>query len=387
MTQSTRFGRRNLLKSGAVLGAGAAAAMGLVPGSGSQAAEAQSAIPETWDMETDVVVVGSGGTGLIAAVEAGDAGAEVIVVEKGDHVGGLWIGAGGHAIFGATHVHERLGIEDHLEWWYEDEMGQCDYRGVPEIIRTFVEEGPDTALWLEERVGIVWSDAIQTFNPGHRVPRGLWPAPSENYPDAGGWPQFAGNAWITMLKKALAENGGQLLLKHRLTRIFRDGDGPVVGIEVDNEGTLKTIKARRGVVLAAGGYTDNSALVGSWDPRMADLYPDGAGPNGVHYVRNTGDALKAATEIGASLTDMSFVSFCAPKWGTKVYWLWDPSNWDKTPDYRPGGVGFTLSGQGFQRVILVRGNGKRYINEALGAEENVAEHPGEGVRVHLPKPA
>ena len=93
-------------------------------------------------------------------------------------------------------------------------------------------------------------------------------------------------------------------------RIFRDGDGPVVGIEVDNE-VPSRYQGPAGRGLAAGSYADNSA---GWflGPAHGRPHPDGAGPNGVHYVRNTGDALKAATEIGASLTDMSFVSFCAP---------------------------------------------------------------------------
>ena len=87
--------------------------------------------------------------------------------------------------------------------------GPVHYRGVPEIIRTFVEEGPDTAL-CGRSVGIVWSDAIQTFNPGHRVPRGLWLL--QNYPDAG-VAAVCRQCLDHHAQKALAENGGQLLLK------------------------------------------------------------------------------------------------------------------------------------------------------------------------------
>ena len=249
-------------------------------------------------------------------------------------------------------------------------MGQCDYRGVPEIIRTFVEEGPDTALWLEERVGIVWSDAIQTFTPGHRVPRGLWPAPSENYPDAGGWPQFAGNAWITMLKNALAENGGQLLLKHRLTRIFRDGDGPVVGIEVDNEGTLKTIKARR---------------AWSWLPAASPTTRLWLVPGTRAWPTCTPMVLArtASTTCGTPVM-RSGRGRSAPASRTR------PSSASARPSGAPrSGCGTRATGTRprttagrcwvhpvrprVQRVILVRGNGKRYINEALGAEKR--EHP------------
>ncbi len=376
MSDHRGINRRSLLKSGTVIGAGAAA-MGVLSGAGFQAPAAQAAsVPETWDMETDVVVVGAAGTGLCAALEAADAGAQVIIVDKADHVGGLWVGAGGHAILGATHVHERLGMEDHLEWWYEDEIQENGHRGVPEIIRTYVDMGPDTAKWLEERVGLVWSDVVRA-NPGHRVDRGLWPAPSDNYPEAGGWPRYAGVAWIVQLKKALAETDTRILLKRRMTRVIRDGDGPVVGIEVDAEGAILNIKARRAVVLASGGFADNAAFAASWDPRLgADIYPDGGGaPAEGPYSENTGDAHKAALAVGASLSDMSFVSFCPIKWGSKVYWIWAPRDWDRLPEAGPGGTGFTIAGDGFKRVVLVRGNGKRYVNESLGAEPHVAEHP------------
>ncbi len=369
-----RVGRRNFLKGGAVAGAGAAA-MTMLTGAGFQSPAAQaSPLPETWDLETDVVIVGSGGAGLAAAVEAGDAGSEVIIVEKADHVGGLFISAGGQYIIGASHVQARMGIEDHLEWWYEDEVEAADFRVVPELIRTYVNMGPDTMLWLEERCGLQWFDIV-TVNEGHRVDRGHRAAPGDNYP--GGYPRSSGISSVVVMQRAAEEQGAQILLKHKMTQVYREANGPVVGIEVDNEGTMLNIKARKAVILAAGGYADNAQLCMSWDPRLGpDIYPDGGGaPSVGPYNECTGDALKAALEVGGSLTDMSFVSFLPIKWGSKVYWWWEPRDWTQLPEFGPGSTGLSISRDGFQRVILVRGNGQRYINEAEGAVPYNAEHP------------
>ncbi|MBI2854912.1 MAG: FAD-dependent oxidoreductase [Chloroflexi bacterium] len=322
---------------------------------------------QKWDREADVVVVGSGGTGMAAAVEAADSRATVIVVEKGDHVGGLWIAAGGHAIMGATHVLARTGVEDNLESWYEDEMKECDYRAVPELVRTYVEQGPNTMLWMEKRLGLKWADHVAKTT-GHRVNRGHYPAPSPDY--TGGEGTIGrGISMIAVLLRAVNQQDTPVLLKHRMTRLLRpDPSGPVIGIDVDSEGTNLSIKAKRAVILASGGFTDNTQMCMAWDPRIGpDTYPNGGGPPGLPpYVENTGDALLAGLDIGAGLTDMSFVSFFPIRWGSKSYFVWEPRVWTVPPQ---GGTrtGLPLRGKGFQHVILVKNDGMRYINEAEGS--------------------
>ena len=79
-------------------------------------------LPNHWDVETDVVVVGGGNSGLPAAIEAHNAGSKVILLENNDFLGGLMRGSGGFMFFCETHVQKKLGIEDHIEWGVEDEM-------------------------------------------------------------------------------------------------------------------------------------------------------------------------------------------------------------------------------------------------------------------------
>ena len=100
---------------------------------------AQQTPPTKWDREVDVVVVGAG-VGLAAAIQAKMDGADVLVVEKGDHIGGLWISAGGSCTMGGTNVvQQAAGVVDDNEAWYQDEMYSNEYRGVPEIMRTLVD--------------------------------------------------------------------------------------------------------------------------------------------------------------------------------------------------------------------------------------------------------
>ncbi len=328
-------------------------------------------IPDNWDMETDVVVVGTG-SGLAAAIEAVNAGSEVIVIDKADHVGGLYITAGGSCTMGGgTIVQQRAGVEDDMETWYDAEMAASDHRGIPEMIRTYVEMAPDTVQWLED-LGLVWgpiTDGVLPTPPqrGHAVD----PAPGVY--EGGTGTAGSGVAWTTVLQRRVEEQGTPILLKHRMMKIYREPNGPVVGIEVDNEGRLLNIKARKAVIIATGGYTDNEALCAAWDPRIVgpETFGDGGIPGYPKYIESTGDGLFTMMDVGAGLTDMSFVSFLYLFYGSKTYWGWEPRDWSKFNLLR--GRGLTLAGEKTQRLILVKNDGARYVNESAEYNADIPE--------------
>ncbi len=360
--------RREFLKGAAAAGATLATTSVL----GATPAQAAAGVPDKWDYETDVVVVGTG-SGLAAAIDAADAGAKVLIVEKADHVGGFYIVAGGSCTMGGTHVQKRDGVQDDLESWYDAEMKASDNRGVPEMIRTYVEKAADTILWLEN-LGIKWAPISPGVLPGP-IKRGHAPAQSPDYPGGEGT-AGGGVAWTTVMKRRVEKQGTPILLKHRMTRIIRpDLKGPVIGIEVNTGGKTLNIKARKGVVLAPGGYTDNPRLCQSWDPRVVgpETYSDGGVAGSPPYVENTGDALLAGLDVGAQLSDMSFVSFIYLFYGSKAYWMWEPRDWTKFNLLR--GRGLTLGGEGTQRLILVKNDGGRYVNEAAEYNADVPECP------------
>ena len=111
-------GRRAFIRNGAAAGVGATALAGLAP----RAAAAQDT---TWHREVDVVVVGSGASGLPAAIRARDLGASVIVVEENFDVGGHgMISQGSVALGGGTAMQQKHGIEDSADCC---ECGVCDH--------------------------------------------------------------------------------------------------------------------------------------------------------------------------------------------------------------------------------------------------------------------
>ncbi len=362
--------RREFIK-GAAAGVAGVAAMGVLA---SCQTAPLSITPKKWDKETDVVVVG-GGCGLSAAIQAKTAGADVILVEAADHVGGLWISAGGSCTMGGNNVvQQRDGEKDDNEKWFQDEMYANEYRGQPEIMRTLVERGADTVKWLQD-LGMVWAPlGAGVLRPP--IKRQIQPAPSPNYPGGVGLPGTQGICWITVLKKKVDALGVPILLKHRMTRVFREPNGPVVGIEATTpQGTIN-IKARKAVILTSGTWTDNARMAQAWDPRIVgpDCYGDGGTPSdGTLYTDSAGDGHLAAAEIGAGFSDMSFMAYLYIFYGSRSYWGWSPLDW--TGSNCQAGKGLPRTAVFFQRVILVKSDGARWINEAEGARPGV---PGRG---------
>src|SRR6202795_4596833 len=105
--------------------------------------------PMAWDREADIVVIGSGATGMPAAIVAGEAGASVIIVEAENHIGGHAITSGGNLpLGGGTSYQKKYGIEDSPELFFQDltDWSVIETSGFPpyryndrEIIRAFAD--------------------------------------------------------------------------------------------------------------------------------------------------------------------------------------------------------------------------------------------------------
>lgn len=375
--------RRGFL-TGAALAAAGVAAGGLAGCSGGGATDAapkkdasadaavpvSSDLPAAWDEEHDVVVAGAG-VGMAAAIEAADAGAEVVVLEKGDHAGGLWMTAGGSCTMGGGHaVQQRDGIEDDIDSWYEAEMFSCEHRGNPELMRMLVEKGADTVQWMQD-LGMIWAPMTDGVLGGD-VKRGLAPDQNPGVYEGGKGTPNGGICWTQLWEKKLGEQGVPILLEHRMTRVYREPDGPVVGVEVETPDGVKNFKARKGVILCTGTWTDNARMAAIWDPRIVgpDAYGDGGVPaENLLYVDSAGDGHLAASKVGAAFSDMSFVSYLYMFFGARSYWGWgeDPVDWSTNKDYAAG-KGLPRKPELYQQCILVNGKGERYVNEASASD-------------------
>jgi len=334
---------------------------------------ASGALPERWDIDTDVLVVGAGNAGLPAAIAAHDAGARVLLVEGNAFMGGLMRASGGFMFFCDTHVQKRLGVEDHVEWGIEDELVMSDYRAVPELVRTYVASGAETCMWLE-RLGLTWADKLTNgdWGAGARRERHVLRthfaarSPTGYYP--GGFPEGQnGFALTTVLEKAVKNLDIPILLQHRMRGIYREPGGSVLGIRAETRAGSVNLRARKAVILASGGATTNEQLVKAWDPRLVNdaIYSDG-----LPYMECMGDALIAGQDVGAGLSDMSFVCFVPVRYGSHYYSLSLTAVEEGLPGLGPTGVPITEKNGGYQRIVLVKNDGMRYINEAEAIHRN-----------------
>lgn len=348
MSEQNKLTRRSFIKGAAAAGVTVAAANLFNPFASTVLAA--PGLPDKWDEETDIIVVGTGVAGYGAAIEAKDAGANVMMIEKENWYGGNSLLSGGNMQFAANHIQKAAGIEDKPEWGFEDVMIMGEHRNAPELVKQFVENSADTALWLE-KLGIVWNPK-PALQAGCRVARSLVPAPSPNYPLARGLSEI-----FVLHKAAIEERKIPLKLGHKLTRIFRaDEKSPVVGIQVLAGDKTISIKANKAVILATGGFKANHQMIRAWDPRLDEAFSWSGAP----YTHTTGDGHLAAAAIGAGFVDMSFVCEFAIKIGSNRYVVWEPQS--MTSPIGSGGLPFGSAGQPY--MVLVENDGKRYANEA-----------------------
>ncbi|HWW85326.1 MAG TPA: FAD-dependent oxidoreductase, partial [Vicinamibacterales bacterium] len=345
MKHTASLGRRTFLKN--------AAATATLVGGG-----LAGSVPSKWDREADVVIIGSGIAGMCAAIEAATAGARAIVLEKDHQPGGCAKFSGGHMTVAGTHVQARAKVEDKPEWLYDDMMADSEMTAVPELIRHYVNGGPEHILWLEH-LGIRFENEFQYTSNADRIKpgvgRGHMIARSPDYP---GGPHNGGLGVMLMLLRAAEKRGISPLLQHKMTRLIRTGDGgPVVGVEVTVERRTLAIKASRASVLTTGGWSGHLRMGLAEDPRMtSDIYPD-CWP----YRLCLGEGHLAAVDVGAELSNMSFGGYLVPRWGTRVYQIWEPPTFDTVPSINTG-----VAIADFERVILVKSDGGRYVNELIG---------------------
>lgn len=327
-------------------------------------------IPTSWDETVDVLIVGAAGAGMAAAIEAAEAGANTLIIEKMDHWGGLFMAAGGSCTIGGNnHIQQRDGITgDSLELWYNCEMLGADYRGNPELVQTYVQNG-DSFLYFMESLGAVWAPITQGVYPttlpnGQPSPkRGMSLAASSNYPSTTGFD------WTYLLNQKLTQLNVLIMLNTALTGLYRQPNGPVVGASAQTQTGTLNIQALRGVIIATGGAADNPHLMHAYDPRYdVDMDHDGSQPPGTpDFVQNTGDGHLAAMAVGAGLTDMSYPIYTEIHYGTHLYFVWptqSPRNY--LSDFNAAGQIATstgLSTPNFKYAICVKGDGTRFVNE------------------------
>jgi succinate dehydrogenase/fumarate reductase flavoprotein subunit len=349
-----------------------------------------------WDEIFDVVVVGTGGGGLTAALLAADGGASVVVVEKDEYIGGTTAVSGGDMwIPNNRFVKDKDSREDAIAYITRLSDGRASD---PHMIEVYVDKAPEAFEWLLANTGydsephITLDDyysvtgdripgvrhfprtcAVKPYPAGKElgekaelINRGPWIPPDEiSFPeqrrgDVGpeelaqrqreGW-RARGGGLIAPLYKGLLDHGVEVRVSTPATRLVTDDDGAVIGLVAGAEGREKRIGARRGVVLACGGF--------EWNPEMVKTFI-GYEVKPMTPWSNTGDGHRMGMEVGAKLGSMtSFFGFGV---------IYEP--WVKGRDGNP--LPQMLMGLGAGSII-VNGQGKRFMHG--GYTYNDFSHP------------
>lgn len=300
-----------------------------------------------FDEEYDVVVIGSGFAGLAAALTAAKKGSKVLILEKMGRVGGNSVINGGAMSLPANPVQAEKGIKDSKEQFIAD----CLKAGLginhPELLGTLADRGNDAYKFLLDN-GVEFEKGLVAHFGGHAVPRTLITT------------NHSGSGFIQPLVERFEKlEGCKLLRRAKFDDFIVDESGRVVGVTAREEykfddklysddlentsGVKKNFGAKKGVVLAAGGFCRDRIFRKMQDPRIPDDIDT------TNHAGATAGALLKAFELGAYPVQVDWIQF--GPWAS--------------PDEKGFGAAPMLNQEGlfkFGFTVDVR-TGKRFMNE------------------------
>ena len=355
-----------------------------------------------WDLEADVVVIGSGAAGMPAAIKARDQGASVIVVEANYDVGGHAIISGGNVpLGGGTSAQKKYGIADSpdtvfsdlTDWTVVQNNGWPDFRSNDrEVMRAFADHCAPTYEMLIEN-GVKFKEVAPDNQGGHNLGNS---APRENHAF---WTKGAGlespnarpgTGVIRPLEDSASKKGVKFLLSYKMTGFVREGQksGAVLGVTAEytprimpgqsaplksfrSDGNIEStkpamrIRANKGVIVATGGMSSDVNFRRMFDPRLTEVLTVAGEP----YSYQDASGERAALEIGASLWGLVNQTLengdnirTQRVLGTK----WNYMNWELESPIFPLVRAVGLSVKDWHNLILVNQVGKRFYDETKG---------------------
>jgi succinate dehydrogenase/fumarate reductase flavoprotein subunit len=382
----------------ATAGAAGVAASGALSPAGAQA-QGATATPAEWDLEADVVIIGSGATGMPAAIRAADAGVSVIVVDANYDVGGHAICSGGNtALGGGTAAQQKYGIEDSpdivfrdlTDWSVVETSGMPDYRYNDRGVQRALADNTAKNYDFLVANGVVFADRAPDNRGGHaigisarRENHAIWDKGQSLESPAGA----NGTSLIRPLEASARQRGVRFLLNYHMEAIFREepASGRVLGIQARYSPTILpgaatplgsfrrdgniemtantvTVRARKAIVIGTGGSSENVNFRRIFDPRLTDEIATAA----AEYSPQDASGEMAAMSIGATLWgtanqtyDRSAALRKRPIIGTPTnYIAWTPDS-PIFPKIKATGL---VVGS-WQNAIIVNQVGKRFYNE------------------------
>ncbi len=250
-------------------------------------------------IETDVVIVGSGGAGMAAAVEVRDAGAKAVVLEQAETLGGAAIISGGGCNIAGTPLQESKGVKDSPDQAFEDWVKWGSGSADEQWARFYVEHSLHDLYFWAESLGVKWID--MKFQEGNRVHR--WHRPENN-----------GLGITSKLIEAAKARGVVDILTSTPAGKIVMRNGKACGVSAVNTESGDPVEiVSKSVVIASGGFNSNLDMVREVRPDLKNyklMEGSGVGSKGIGH--------KMVRELGGYMTHLDHIWFY-------VY---------ATPDYR-----------------------------------------------------
>src|SRR4030043_256193 len=239
--------------------------------------------------EFDIVVVGSGSTGLVGSLTAVEGGAKVIILEKMRSLGGVSNFAEG--MFGAESDMQR---QQYVSYTRDDAfkpiMEYSHWRANARLVRAFVDESAATITWLQQQ-GVEF-DEVTTNVPGGPVVWHILKGPETE----------RGSMMIKTLTERAKEKGVEFWLATQAKKLIKEGN-KITGIIVEKDGEELKIDAKA-IIIATGGYANNKEWIKKYTgfDLGVNLFPVG-------NVDKMGEGIRMAWEIGAAEEGMGVLQF------------------------------------------------------------------------------
>jgi fumarate reductase flavoprotein subunit len=239
----------------------------------------------SFDIEIPVIVIGAGACGIVAALAASEAGAEVLILERDEIPQGSTALSSGMIPACNTRLQQAQGIDDTVDLLAADIHRKSKGRADAHVVDAVCRESGPAVEWLIDRHDVPLQLVDSFLYPGHSVFRMHAP------------PSKTGAELIGALTNAAAAAGVDILTNARVTDLIAASDGTIRGVEIERpDGSTDRIGCAA-LVLACNGYGGNPDMVREFIPEIADAVFAG-------HTGNQGDAILWGRALGAGVQDM-----------------------------------------------------------------------------------
>ncbi|MBI4525821.1 MAG: FAD-binding protein [Deltaproteobacteria bacterium] len=235
--------------------------------------------------EADVIIVGYGGAGAVAAITAHDSGAQVLILEKSAEAGGntrLAVSSFTSVIPGAS-AKEHLGAL--CSRTLEDDVIDAYIEWASKNVDFVRELGGDPVPYFPGPTfpGITGAEAMLRFRPFHDALQG-----------------DGGRRLWRLLEENVEKRGIEVMTSTPVCRLIQGSRKEVVGVETNAGGSILRVLARRAVILTCGGFEFDETMKREY-LRISQVFALG-------HPDNTGDGIRMAQEVGAAIWHMGAIA-------------------------------------------------------------------------------